>query len=405
MEEIEEMWREEFPEDPDGRIEAVLSSVNTEFKSVTLSEALDDRWRTKTGLKNRVERYGEEDIRIPTSTGTYRDYCKKTFIPIGGVVGAKIQKKGYGLVDHYRLTEEGKEFAKPAAQLAIKTANDFGRSLYEILGKTASRGKSRAPYNRARILEELYERENLRRKDLGEVLELAEKNIFPSLETLSGIGFVEFESIFSEERGWAKYEYAEKEGEPETVREYSSLTQRVYKEMKELKVSDYREVAEELNYPYLSHISKVLSGLEEQGFLRREAKFELHEKLSEGNIKSKGEKFVEDFLYPLEEGLESDDMSGVRETVDPLVNSDRWKRYVRKGLELYGKISPRYKSKSKERRREQILSLLEKEGKLRPKEINEKIGVNIANYLGELREEEVVERERDGRAVYYSLTG
>lgn len=331
MGDIEEVWREEFPEDFEERLDSILACVNTEYKSTVLSEGLTNSWQTQYDIRDRIQtKYG--DMLDPDS-GIYKDYSEWTFIPIGAVAKGKAERKGEHISNVYKLTEEGLEFANPAAKLAIKTACNLDTSFYEVFGRTASRGDSRSPYNRAKILKGISSEGDVRKCDLMEEFTFPENDMQRHLEKLSGAGLIDYKSISMEDS----------------------------------------TNPDELNF---------------------------QERKSNARITEHGEFLLSNFLYPLERGLKDEDMSQINQELEE-INPDLWKKYVRRGVDMYRSVAPNYKAKPKEVRKNEILSVLEEED-ARPCELKDKIGISPHGYLKELREEGKVEREREGRAVYYS---
>ncbi len=388
----------------------VLPSINTEFKNITWY-CLDDRWKTYIDLEKEFKKNIDEESAILLNAPTFGGYCHNTFLPIGLVAEEKIKLKGRtNPVLHWKLTEDGEKY-KPIAVYAIKTANDFGLSMYQILGSTATHGRSRAPWNRAKILMELAEEENLRVTDLATKIDLHPRGIGYHLSALKEIDFVEYEYLSLEESGWSKYEWIK--GEPEEVKPVSTiptLTKKVSEFLYESdKPLDYKEVTKELDYKYPSVISKILSGIEKQGFCKR-VKFNKFlpkrgEKLSEANITELGMKFVQEFLEPVYNTLEDDNiLEDMRSVLEEYENDAMLSinHFTRANL-LYKEVCPSFKRKLKEFIKTDILDFLEEKGKLRKKEINALVRKNVGKHLKELLEESKIEKERDGMAVYYRI--
>ena len=76
-----------------------------------------------------------------------------TFAPIGLIV-QDIMGRGLNYSQRYfTLTQAGETYGQPAAAFSLKYAVDHNTSLFNLLGSTQSGGDSRAPYNRARLVE------------------------------------------------------------------------------------------------------------------------------------------------------------------------------------------------------------------------------------------------------------
>ena len=401
-----EIISREFPKDLEERLEAILSSVNTEYKSVTLGFLLDDSWKTSNDIRNAAESYINPVTNIIPSDTSFKAYCTFTFIPIGAVAEERI--KGRIPVSYYKLTEDGEKYGKPIAQFSLRTAVDYKLSMYEIFGSTPSPGKTRSPFNTAKILFELEKEDNLRRVDLVNECGLTDSIVKQHLLRLKNIGFVNYDSVSGEESGWSKYEWIKGKNleNIKPVCKLPTLTKKVANKMKKLEISDCNELAEVLDYKHPEDISKILSGLEKQGFVKKVKfkgrEFKFGEKQSEASITEKGRKFVYEFLELVCQALGEDDFDGIYQEIeifdDPSITSD----YISRGFSLYKEVCPVYKRKSKKDNESRILQIL-KNQKLRRKEINEALGKDVTIYLRELIKRGEIKKEREGSAVYYSL--
>ena len=400
-----EIISREFPKNLEERLEAILSSVNTEYKSVTLGFLLDDSWKTKSDIRNTAESYVNPVTNIIPNANSFKAYCISTFIPIGAVAEERI--RGRIPVSYYKLTEDGKKYGKPIAQFSLRTAADKNLSMYEIFGSTNSPGKTRSPFNIAKILFELEKEDNLRQVDLVNECGLANVNVRQHLLRLKNIGFVDYDSVSGEESGWSKYEWIKGKNleNIKPVCKLPTLTKKVANKMKELRISDCNELAKILDYKHPEDISKILSGLEKQGFVKKVKfkgkEFKAGEKKSEVSITEKGRKFVSEFLEPVYLALE-DDFDGIYQEIEIFDDPSLTSYYISRGFSLYKNVCPGYKRKSKEENESRILQIL-KNQKLRKKEIDEAFGKDVAIYLKELVESGEIKKEREGSAVYYSL--
>ncbi len=386
------------------KFERILSVINTEFKSITWY-CLDESWQTYCDLGKEFKRTVEEEYAVIPRENSFGAYCHFTFFPIGLVAEEKIRLKGrQNPVLHWKLTEDGEKY-KPIAAFSIKTAVDFDLSMYQILGPTHTPGDSRSPYNRAKILMNLSEEENLRRVDLENNIGLDGENIQKHLLSLKKIGFVDYESVSMEEKGFSKYLWIK--GKPKQVKAVTrspilnrKVLEILYKSEKPL---NRGKIAEELNYPDLSYISRILSGLEEQGFCKR-VKFKGREKYSEANITEKGMESVQNFLDPVYNA--SEDYSLLKEmekTLEEYENDNSLKiNYFTKATKLYAKVCPAFKREPKKVIKTNILDILE-EGSKRAKEINALIGKRCTKELKELCNENKIEKIRSGIRVYYKI--
>ncbi len=394
-----------FPKNLEERANSILASVNTEYKSASLGFFLDDKLKTKDDIRNTAEGYVDPTVNRVPSKETFRKHCTGTFIPIGMVAEERIKYKGRtNPVSYYKLTEDGEKYGKPIAQLSLKTAVDNNLSMYEIFGPTASPGKTRSPLNTAKILFELEKEENLRKVDLENRTGLYSSSIKRHLDNLKELGFVDYDSVSLEESGWSKYEWI-KEKNPENVKPihgYTTLTREVANKMKKIGVSDSNELTKILDYKNSGNLSKILSDLEKQGFVKRTKKFKGGEKLSEASITEEAKNFLEEFLEPVYGALEGD-FKAVYDRIELFDDISNISDYISKGFNLYEKVCPAYKRENKEDTKFRILQLLENNPGLRVKEIDDMLGKSAGECLKELVESGEIEKEREGKAVFYSL--
>jgi len=144
--------RYEFPQDPDVRLEAILSSINTELKVAAL--LMIERYpQTCSDIRNRLAELTHTPLPCPA---TFREYCTYTFSPIGFLVQQRFGR-GLGLADSYFTLTDAGEMYQPTAAFALSYAVDHGVSLYSLLAQTQSSGDLRAPFTRAEIVRHLDE--------------------------------------------------------------------------------------------------------------------------------------------------------------------------------------------------------------------------------------------------------
>lgn len=202
-----------FPEDPEERLARTLLVINTELKCATI-ECLSPTGKTSREIRSTYQQYFRPGDWVP-SHATFAKLCHRTLVPTGYVAEEEIEERG----TTWRLTEAGERYAKPVARFTLTTSANMGISMYQILGQTSSPGKSSAPYNRVRILEELYFHDKLRKKDLEEF-----GGVQYHLEALRDVGLISYDSISSESSGWStKNGPAESESHPMLARLGDSL--------------------------------------------------------------------------------------------------------------------------------------------------------------------------------------
>src|SRR3989344_6122040 len=213
-----------FPDDLEGRLAAVVNAVNTEFKTISLLH-LDDVPADKGEIRRRLrETVGRKYLPKGRAFGGYGN----TFYDVA-LVAKQTVVRDEGDIQSigYSLTEAGRKFGLPIANSTLRYAVDTHRSMFHVLGPTNSRGNSRAPYNRIKILEEL-RKVILRERDLVAILGLTSSDIQEHLLRLQKIGFVQFESVGSKTKGKFLWRWkGNNEVDVRTVNRRNSTTKKV----------------------------------------------------------------------------------------------------------------------------------------------------------------------------------
>lgn len=181
--------RHEFPKDSEARMEAVLSCVNSELKQATVL-VMDKYPFTGNDTHARLQQY--TDAKIPDRKTLY-NYCSATFSPIGFLV-EELFGRGLGLADRYfTLSDAGLVYGQAIAAFSLRFAVDNNLSLYQFFGPTYSTGNSRAPYNRARIVELVNAGHNTM-VDIARQIGLEDCGVREHLKRLNEAGIVIFDS-------------------------------------------------------------------------------------------------------------------------------------------------------------------------------------------------------------------
>lgn len=388
----------EFPKTFEERMEAILSTINTEFKSITWS-LMDYQWRTKN------------DIRMLYETGTgmlmdannFQAYNNKTFVPIGLVAKKSVRKTGLGITHVYSLKEEG-IFYQPIADFAIKTAVENDISMYEVFGQTSSRGKHRSPFMVYCILKELYKSKDVRIVDLQKKYGFFDTNIKKSIERLLKRNLIEYESV-SPENPEGKFVYQWVEGKslkdikkisgPKLVSLKNLIpASRIFMEKREM---DYKYLSENLGLT-TAQASLIIVELKRHGFIKPK-RFEGHSKLSHITITNKGREFFEYFLEPVENILKPDSLKLTDDIIatKDIVNFD----YRQKAHNLYQPFSKRERFSLVERK-DQIRKILINLGRARTTEVKRKFGIP-SSYLYKMEKEGEVKKTKEGAATFWKL--
>ncbi len=405
---------EQFPKDLNRRLITTLPTVNTEPKQITLWGVLDQNLKTRNELRNDFKGYVDPSSYWIPKFASFADYCNLTFIP-NGIVVRKNKKseskfKRGKTVSAWKSTKEGTTYGQPLAAFSTKYAVDNNHSMYEYLGQTHTPGKSRSPYNRIQIIK-LASKGLSRQADFIKRLNLDDASVVEHIQSLKKIGLVGYESVSTENSGWARYGWITGKN-PEHVKpvyQKRDLALKVARLLRDVKETDYREATKKLGYKHPGAVSNVLSGLARQGFARRlNPKFVIMKKLSDVRITDEGKDFLHDYIIPVENALQDrKDLDDMQEISHRFRNTTEGVRYAQEAMSLYERVSPAMKAKPKNIRENQVLNFIksyENEHGFGPrnKEIRDGLHLGI-QYLRHLRDRGVVERRTVGRKARYFI--
>ncbi len=339
----------EFPADPEERYAAILSSIaNHAGKQITfLSIPNIPGTIISSGDLHRTFVHNSDGA-WKTARAVQRGHAKRSLIPIGMVaedVGyhTGFQEKSVG----FTQTQAGREYGDPISKFLLKYAAENNIAFEKILGSTISKTDSRAPYNRARILEYLAKRKNdsdIRIVDIIDFLE-SPANVAPyALSALQDEGLVLFDSV-SPDNSKMKINYSinpDFHDIPHTTHKYnlkpaleaiSSLTQKgvsefnidaVHSEMQKKNPNSTRNVA-----------SNLVLDLARGGYLNR-GEFKGGRNLSVVTILQEGEKLVTEVLEPLRIAL-TDTPEG--KALRDKWRNIPWEEYAPKALAIHKESS------------------------------------------------------------------
>jgi DNA-binding MarR family transcriptional regulator len=405
---------EPFPNDLEGRLDAILNVVNSELKSVTLLHLREQAMNgseIRTAIRKNL-REGVYLVLYPTFTG----YCKNSLFPIGMVAREEILEDGsINALIGYSITEAGIKYGLPIAAFSLAYAHENDVSLFSILGPTSSQGDSRAPSNRIKILKFLRNREKVSETEIASDICLGENNILEHFKALSLAGFLRYASSgeTTNNKGCSVYEWAGVEDrELKTVRTHVNLTSQVAKKLKELEKADRRTLGELLHYGHPSNISTILRGLEKQGFVRHVGKTGLtgnRATYSEASLLDSGRKFCDEYIKPVEEFLQDKSVPEINAALQRMHEDKKWRQEVLSyGIERYTALSHYVNRKSLETHFEEIMDYVVKHPGSRPKDILSACKLKeLGSYLtplvksGKLRKEKG--KEGEGRVVRYYI--
>jgi predicted ArsR family transcriptional regulator len=396
---ILENKQEPFPADLEGRLSAILNIVNSELKCATVYYLSKSPFGQTRGeiLTRHKGLFGFYNAWIPYGR-TFADLCHKTLYPIGCVAEEKVRQEKDGReVKSWKLTDDGKKYGFPVAKFALKKAADLGISHHQMLSSTNSPTETRAPYTRALILEELYEKGVLRAEDFR----ARNNNHHHHLESLRNAGAIEYDSVNNkEESGWAKKHWSGDVSNLPKINQYSDKSVRAVAEVLAEGDKDCHEVYETLaakdSKLVLSTIRSIISGLEVKGYVQSLG-FKSGEMKSRAWLNSSGKRYVDEFLRPVKRFLAD-------EEVPEITTLEIDGQTVRDAVKLYEPFSLRNRTSMEEH-----LALLEELCKSSP------LGIRTVEFAGKsgmsknrargtitaLHKQGKVIKTREGNAVYY----
>ncbi|MEK6953132.1 MAG: hypothetical protein AABX29_09035 [Nanoarchaeota archaeon] len=391
-----------FPEDLEGRLNAVFNIVNTELKSATLL-ALDDSPVEASEIKARVRKFVGQG-HLPRSP-VFGQYCHQSLYPIGAVIEETIRREGVEDIHlAYSLTEAGKRYGRPIATLALQYAVKNNLSLYQILRSTQSTGETRAPLNRIKILKLLYKRGNLREADLVEDMIQGASNIHRSLQDLKKIGFVDYDSIGETQKGKSVIVYRWIDGKnPDDVtpvNQLPTLTKKAARLLRDRGTITSLKAKEVLN-ALISSISGIYSALVNQGFAIREMDFHGHNVQSNVRLKERAKLFL-DFESRVEEIL-SDRISEseVENIYLNFIGRLDFEEVIRQAVDIYKRVSPRINYHTQEETIDNVMCFLMGNPGARHHEVKRKLGYRSDKVLSSLVKSGTLRKEKVGKEARY----
>ncbi len=338
--------RAEFPTDPEKRFEAIISSIgNHAGKQITFLSipstpgVIVTPWELHTAF---VENSGGV---WRTSKSVQKAHAQHSLIPIGMVAEESVIRDGSNTeLVGFTKTEAGREYGDPIAKFLLKYASEHNISLERIFGNTLSPVNSRAPYNRARILEYLSERKDdphIRMTDLSELLGIKGTNLIArSLKALQEEGLVIFDSVdFEKLKGKFVYKL-NPDFEGDTTSPYESVLASTLNAIKVLQESGttgfeidnvFKEIQKDHADSKRNSVRKVFYDLAKNGYFKR-GEFEGSKLQSVVSILQEGTEFVNDVVIPLRTSL-TDTPEG-KALRDEWRNID-WQKYAPNVLKIH----------------------------------------------------------------------
>ncbi len=387
-----------FPLDLEGRLNSILNVVNTELKSVTLLH-LDDHAVNGDGIIERISNNCKGGY-LPNPL-TFSAYCLHSFLPIGAVAKEEVIRDDGSIMVGYRLTESGKKYGLPIAMFSLKWAEEYGESLFNTFGATSSPGDIRAPFARAKILETLYKGKSYV-SELNELIGYTNISGSPTLrdlKKLQGNGLINSDSRFNYT---SEYVYVNKDGEPTKWRNCPNLTSKVFDLLRSEKRVVVGDISMKFNHKSNQISRDILNHLTNQGFAKRV--------LTGGSnipyfLTEKGIFFVENYLLKVNDTLSDGKfLSELTSEYHDMISSERFPELMRRGINLYVKVSPRICRLSGDMTKKRIEDYLKLNPGSTPTKMESGLKVSrIQNHLTPMIKSSRLKKESSGRSTYYYL--
>ncbi len=396
-----------FPTNHEQRLEAILSGVvNTEHKQI-LTLLLQDNPQSLVQLKEDFVE-ATNSVWTPRRLTTYiESYLLLSLDSVGFVAHPVLRDLNIGV----KATEAGKKYGQPLAAFALDIGRQIDFSFHQLLGSTCSHGDSRAPYNRFRILHFLLDGDT-RISELRGQLNLPHIDVVSHLKTLKELGFVEFDSVGSEQRGWAVYKWSgDKPEDVKTVGGRPTLTRAVAQHLfkngeadrnqiaADLKTGEYRDCT---NAYLRADISRILVGLKRQGVAS--SGFHGNDKSHVKLLKDKTE-FVDEFTRKVNGALRDGPELQEMERLNQLYQNDpdRLKTDATRRLGIYVSVSPQINCRSAEEWLKDVLLYISSRGEVRPRDIASGVGKGARNYLPSMVNGDLLIKKRRGHTTIYMI--
>ncbi len=365
-----------FPAALEGRMEAILASLNSAPKAAVLlllSESLID-----TASLNKAYVDTASGSQMPIKRDMAESYCRDSLCRIG-LVSEEVaidyfgQEKSVG----FKLTRAGEIFGLPAAALVLDFETSHNFSVYPVLGQSMlARGEHRAPITRAKTIKSLAKGER-RQIDICLELGINHERARSSLIALRNAGVVEYTS-FTPQTGENQVSFSinkEDAVEANQVRGKREFTDAVIGAARTLDqqglpitqaavfelVQGAGGAATEKNVRTL--ISQTLTDLaDRQHFLTR-IQFKGREIYSSIKLTDKGKTIAIEFLAPLEDLLTdtgSETLKRVRDQILSKVLANT-QGYAVRGIDLYYPYSRSFSASNQDKVRLTVESVLSRQ--------------------------------------------
>lgn len=174
-----------FPKDSESRLEKLLVSFNTEPKQVSML-AMFDEWSTGQDIWYTFNELGTDWI---PNNYTLMGYCDNEFLPNGFVRQHSFLFDGNDSpTKRYRISEDGRHFARRAASFMLNYGIQEKRSVYELIGSAISCGSS----HRIKIMRLLRKNVGVQ-KELADEVNVTKMAVRKQILSLHALGFIAYD--------------------------------------------------------------------------------------------------------------------------------------------------------------------------------------------------------------------
>jgi predicted transcriptional regulator len=349
-----------FPNNLEGRANAILNVANSEIQAATLL-ILDDIPANEKIMRERLARRVGEDI-LPEGP-IFECYLRQTILPAGLAEYTDSSIKGY------RITEAGEKY-KGILGFTLEYAHKKNRSMYSILGKTASPGKSRSPLNRVKIIEIIKGNPAIELTSIAEILNMKKTGIERHLKYLKKISFIDYRLCGESKKNKSHRVFLwENIADSSTASKVDCCgdanTQLIARKLQELTYCDPISLAKIINKD-ARLVRKVLSRLVDQGLARKE-KWS-NRVFSSFQLTNNAQDFLEEYWNKIKDAL----MDGPCLSRMPYDQPDE---VLANTIELYLKVSPAKNAVPRVITESKIIRLLNDNPGLSAKEIGLELSI------------------------------
>ncbi len=319
-------------------------------------------------------------------------YCRESLCDVGLLAEEwAIDEYGVQSLLGFGVTERGKKIGIPTALSVLWYESKTNQSLFSVLGHTSSSGETRAPLNRARILDYMIRHPyEVREVDLATALGLTQGVVEDNLMSLNNHKIIDYKALnLQTGRTQVRYEKIKDKNlsDADSYPGFSLLYNQIIKMLEE---TDGPHSADDIfgglpdkikkNWREIglrSKISRILSKISKQGFLKRVGGFRGHEKYSDACLTLKGKSLYFQVVYPVL--LFSSGRNPSKNHLSYLQEiSGSYVTFARNSAEFYYPHSASSKQRKSRKNRLQVVEMLQNspDQSFTLQDLSEKVGLN-----------------------------